>query len=367
MIKMSDGIAIKEAILEQKAQSTKKLSEKLAYVHEEVQDILQGNVKWQMEEYNNVFIPEPMYNRGYHYVSEVFKSYNNPRKRPKLLETLQLFEAANTAYDNYSYLVPEVIAERIYEAAYPHLVARQLLDLVTFTGSTYTIQKATADSVKAFIITELAQITPTTERYSEETVTPEKYGIRVELSTEMIEDARINIFPRHVRLCGEQFAKFENSRLTSIITTNGTAYTGAIPVTLLQILEMMTQINVNDWDADTVVMHPYQMRELMKTDEWRDAMGKYQASSGFVEGALRGQVSNLWGALDILVSSEMTAGTLIVMDRKVAGIIAQNRAITAKRYEDVQRDAQGCLVTQRLKGHIIWSDAVQVCTGYSSS
>lgn len=361
------GIAIKEAIIAEKQKSMQHLEEKLAYVHEEVQDILQNNINWQVDEYNNVFIPDPMYKRGYHYVTEAFRQYNNPRKKPKLTETLRLLETATTAYDNYSVLVPEVIAERIYEAAYPHLVSRQLLDLITFTGSTYTLQKATKDSVKAFIISEAAQILPTTERYTEETVTPEKYGIRVELTTEMIEDARINIFPRHVRLCGEQLAKFENSQLMSVITTNGTSYTGATPVTLLQILEMMTQINTNDWDADTIVMHPYQMRELMKTDEWKDSMGHYQASSAFVENALRGQVSNLWGALDILVSSEMTAGTLVMMDRKVAGIIAQNRAFTAKRYEDVQRDAQGYLVTQRLKAHVIWTDAVQVNASLSTS
>ena len=336
------------------------------YAKEEFESMRENNINWGSDEYTNVFVPDPFYRPGYRNVSEDLQKFDNPRRRPKLSE-ITLKEAATTSYDNYSYLVPEVIAERIYEAAYPHLVATQLLDLITFKGTTYTIQKGVEASVKAFIIDANTEIPEQMERFSEETVTPEKYGVRVELTTEMIEDSRVALFPRQVRLAGEALAKLTDTRVFSVITTNGTAFTGVQPVTLVQILEMLTQINAVDWDADTVVMHPYQMRELMKTDEWRSAAGRFQANSSFVENALRGQVMSLWGVLDILVSSHITAGTMVVMDRKVAGIIAQNRAITAKRYEDVQHDASGYLATQRLKGKLIWTDAVQVCDDFATS
>ena len=365
-----DGVAIKEAIIAEREKSKSRSQQILEYVHEETQDLLENRIRWNSDEYHNVFLPDPMYHHNYSYVTEEFKPYSRPSKKVALVEVrriLQEMGGATTSYDGYSYLVPEVIAERIYEAAFPHLVARQLLDLITFKGTTYTFQKGTEDSVSAFIISEAAEIPATTERYSEDTVTPEKYGTRVQLTTEMIEDARVNIFPRNVRLAGEALAKLENFQIMSVITTNGTSYSGAVPITLVQILEMMTQINAIDWDADTVVMHPYQMRELMKTDEWRDAAGRFQANSTWVENALRGQVMSLWGVLDILVSSEMTAGTFVMMDRKVAGIIAQNRAVTAKRYEDVQRDSQGYLATQRLKAKLIWTNAVQVCSDYATS
>ncbi|RLD10978.1 MAG: phage major capsid protein [Chlamydiae bacterium] len=351
--------SLKEKFLELQPSKDKR-EYMLEYAHEEIKNLMENNIRWTMDEYISVPIPDLFYEKHYKFISEDLKKFNNKR-------SITLQEAATTDYDNYAYLVPEVIAERIYEAAFPHLVARQLLDLVTFKGTTYTLQKGTKDSVKAFIINEGAEIPEQLERYTEETVKPEKYGVRVELTTEMIEDARVALFPRNVRLAGEAMAKLENTRIQNTIINSGTDYSGSAPITLVQILNMMTEINANDWDADTIVMHPYQMRELMKTDEWRSEAGRFQANSRFVEDALRGQVMRLWGVLDILVSSEMTAGTIIIMDRKIAGIIAQNRAITAKRYDDVQRDATGYLATQRLKAKIIWSDAVQVCDDFNSS
>nr|URC17157.1 MAG: major capsid protein [Lokiarchaeota virus Ratatoskr Meg22_1012] len=357
---MASIAEIKEQILALKPSKDKR-EYMLEYAIQEANDLIQNEIKWNSESYISVAIPEIFYNRYYEYISEDLKQFNDRRRKVKITE------AATTSYDNYSYLVPEVIAERIYEAAFPHLIGRQLFDLITFKGTTYTLQKGTKDSVSAFIISEYAEIPEQMERFTEETVTPEKYGVRVELTTEMIEDARVALFPRQVRLAGEAMAKLENTQLQNVMINNGTDYTGSQPITLVQILNMLTEINVQDWDADTIVMHPYQMRELMKTDEWRSAAGRFQANSQFVENALRGQVMNLWGVLDILVSSEMPAGTMIMLDRKVAGIIAQNRMITARRYDDTQRDAQGYLATQRLKGKIIWTDAVQICNDFATS
>lgn len=332
---------------------------------------LEDLFEWREEDYFNVPLPEDMYKNNYEFL---LKKYNNPREKVKksLFKELQelqeeYLESTTRGFDNYTYLVPEVIAERIYETAFPHLVARQLYDLITFKGTTYTLQKGVEDSIVAFDMTEGVEIEEVAERVTEETVTPEKYGVRIEVTTEMIEDARINIFPRYVRLAGEALAKFENQKLYNVLVAGGTSFAGAIPITLVQILDMITAINANDWDADTIVVHPYQWRELMKTDEWRDAAGRFQATSSYVEQQLRGQQMKLWGVLNVLVSSKCTAGTVLIMDRKVAALIAQNRFITSRRYDDVLRDAEGWLATERLKGKVVWSDAIEVGTGFSTS
>lgn len=311
------------------------------------------------------FIPDAMYGMDYETIlpenNKFIKEWYENRERPVLQEVM------TTAHDDYAYLVPEVIAERVYEAAFPNLFARQLLDLVVFKGTTYTIQKGVEDTIKAYTIGELIEPWATAERYTEETVTPEKYAVHVAMSEETIEDARIAILPRHIRLAGEALAKYENTKLYTVIKNGGTAYSGSNPITLRQILDMMTEINAADWEADTIVMHPYQYRDLMLTEEWRDSAGRYQANTPYVEGHLRGEKMNLWGTLNVIVSSTATAGTVVVMDRKVAGIIAQNRAITAKRYEDVLRDARGYLITERMKGKVIWSDTIQVGTGFGTT
>jgi len=311
----------------------------------------------------NIWIPDEMYKMEYKPVTTNLKEYYNPYT----IELPELREIMSRATDNYSYLVPEVIAERIYESAFPKLVARQLLELVTFKGTTYTLQKGVEDSIQATVISEGTAPPISEERFTEETVTPEKLGTRIEITQEAIEDARIDLLPRQIRLAGEALAKLENQRILNVITANGTSYSGSAPITLDQILDMITTIDAQGWEADTIVMHPYQYRELMKTDDWKDANDHYQANSSYVEQMLRGQKGRLWGMLDVLVTTTISAGTVIVIDRKVAGIIAQNRAITAKRYEDTIRDTSGYLVTERLKAKIIWSNAIVVGSGFSTS
>jgi len=311
----------------------------------------------------NVFVSKELYDPTYKPSNTKLQEFFNPYA----VNLPPLREAMSTATDSYSYLVPEVIAERIYEAAFPKLVARQLLDLLTFKGSTYTIDKAVEDSVQATVISEGAAPPISHERYTEETVTPEKLGTRIEITEEAIEDARVALFPRHVRLAGEALAKLENQRILNTIIAAGTDYSGSSPITLDQILDMITTIDSVGWESDTIVLHPYQYRELMKTQDWKDANDKYQANSSYVEQMLRGQKGRLWGMLDVVVTSTISAGTAIVMDRKRAGIIAQNRAITAKNYVDSIRDVRGYLVTERLKAKIIRSDAIVVCNDFSTS
>ena len=263
----------------------------------------------------------------------------------------QLANDAELSYGLESELVKQQLFDIIKEASIATRVGRELVGLVNLKkGTALDFILADKDSLKFRKVAEGSLIPVDTEAYTKVTVTPDKYGDRIAISTELQEDANWDVIKRNLRQAGREAGLKEDGIIFDALgdSTNGFpsetshGYTSAgTEVAIADIVGMAKLVRDNDYIPDTLVIHPEQLAELQQIDTFVEA-----DKVGNRETFTNGMVGKIFG-MKVITTSTVGASTAYLLDSKESGVLVVRRPLTVKTYEIPDRDSIGVSVTFR--------------------
>lgn len=272
-----------------------------------------------------------------------------------------LQQLAGTITTTVASLEPtEIIAKQIEEAARAALVAMQVVrvnrDLVGSPARSLIVGKR--GTVTANVVTEGSDIPLVNPTYTPYTITPQKYGIGVEITTEAIQSFQFDLINDWLAEAGYAMAKkIDTDILDEIRTASGVgSVSAAVNGTLAydDVVAAVTKVRSYNYDADTLIIHPDQASDLLKDTKFINA-----SAYGAREPLLNGEIGRFAG-VKVLVTTQCPSGTALVFDSKRACVVAVKRDLTVKRKELPERDAIGVYATQMLKAKVVNPEAICV-------
>ena len=340
------------------------------------------------------------------------------------MKTLE--ELANTVdTTSIAEMVPKVILDEVEEAARARRFGRNLIrindDLVRTKGRSIVIGRR--GTVTASDISEGEEVTASEITYTSNTITPTKSGCAVHITQEAIEGAELNLIRDSVTEAGIAIADKEDSDIikgllkytVDYATLSGAATTtisggllvyvdetesnltyvdyvdgkmvhaGACTVTYWQsshssdnftdaladgntwatsayenIASAVTEVKGRKWNPKFCVMHPDALGGMLKSTMFIDA-SKYGSNEPIVNGEI-GKIAGL----KVLVTTQMPAGTVIVVDPNRAAWMAVRRNLDMKRWDNPATDSIELYFYVEYGVSCTDTDAIQLITNITS-
>jgi len=260
----------------------------------------------------------------------------------------------------------EIIQRQIEEAARANLVAMQVVrvnrDLIGSPARSLIVGKR--GTITAAAVNEGATIALVNPTYTPATLTPTKFGVAVEITTEAINAFQFDLINDYLAEAGYAMAKYlDTAIVVAMEAQNVWDYAGAtVTATTTGVLayddvvSAVSAVRGQNWNPDTLVINPAQEQDLLKDTKFINA-----AAYGGREPLLNAEIGKFAG-LKVLVTSQVAAGSALVFDSKRAVTVALKRDMTVKRDELPARDAIGLYVTQMAAVAVINNTAGAVIT-----
>ncbi|HEU04801.1 MAG TPA: phage major capsid protein [Nitrosopumilus sp.] len=263
--------------------------------------------------------------------------------------------------DAESELIKQNLFAVIKDASISNAFGRQLVDVINMTqGSTLDFILADKNSTIVRQVSEGGEIPIDVEAYTKIQITPSKFGTRLAITKEMIEDSNWPLLERNLREVGRQMSiKETNLVFTSFNdSTNGFPSNAAHDITsastelgVSDITNAMSPVEAADYAPDVMALHPTQVNELRQLDTFvtADKVGDRRVFE-------MGWVGRIFG-LDTMISSLQTADTVHVFDKKEAGVLVIRRPMTVERWKEPLRDLENAAITQRMAARVLRATA----------
>jgi N4-gp56 family major capsid protein len=262
-----------------------------------------------------------------------------------------LQELAGTITTSVASLEPtEIIQRQIEEAARANLVAMQVVkvnrDLIGSPARSLIIGKR--GTITAAAVSEGSNITLVNPSYTPATVTPTKFGVAVEITTETINAFHFDVINDYLAEAGYAMAKYlDTAIVTAMEAQYAWNYSGATVTATTSgvlayddVVSAVAAVRGQNWNPDTILINPAQQQDLLKDTKFINS-----AAYGGREPLMNGEIGKFAG-LRVLVSTQVASGSAIVFDSAHAVVVAVKRDMTVKRDELPARDAVGLYVTQ---------------------
>jgi HK97 family phage major capsid protein len=256
-----------------------------------------------------------------------------------------------------SLLVPKTIYNTLIEAAKKKLLGRELAAIYVgpngVPGSSVDLNLVDADSMKVFRVAEGAVIPIDTPAYSSRNFKPVKYGVRPFITKEMIEDGKWDLLAHAIKVAGIEMAENENDLIETALGSAANTVAGGASVTIANLTRAMQYLEDSDYQPTDLIVGAEFLNDLRNIDTFVEA-NKF----GSNEMLKTGFVGNIFGMKVWYVGSTWTTTTGYVLDRAHAFGIVEKRPLTVDRYNRLEDDMVGAVITTRIKVDYIRDSAI---------
>ncbi len=264
------------------------------------------------------------------------------------------FASSSASTQTTSYLIPRTLLPEVMNAVRKKLILRGLAARIfgpsSIPGRTLVLPlqaELTANNALQVIqVAEGAEVPIVQSEWTSLTLTPVKYGARIGVTKEMMEDGIIDLLSYHAELAGYEFADNEESLIISALNTasnaagNDVANSNAtLPIS--DITESMQNLESGNYRPTHIICGVEVVNDLRNIDTFVEA-----DKSGVMD-PTKPLIGRIFG-MDVLVSNNVTAQLAYVIDANHAFVIAEKRPLTVERYSDAARDQGFVVVTQRV-------------------
>jgi len=261
------------------------------------------------------------------------------------------------------------IHDVVVEAAKPNLIGRQIIDTRTTTEALERFVKAKTSA--AYVGAEGGNVRISGERY--ETVDIQTNIIikdSVEWTREFAEDARWNVMNRQLEELGRSVAELETAKIIALyegiaaadLAGNAEIAGGAAVLSWSKVVEMWDAVEGENFEADTMFMHPKQVSQLFTATEFINS--QYIPSAG--ARLSRGEIGQAL-TMNVLKSSKCTNGKVHAVSKYPAGVLLIRRDITTDPWEDPRAGKFGIVAHERIGYGILRSKAVARGTNFKTT
>ena len=247
-----------------------------------------------------------------------------------------------------SLLIPRKIADLLVEEVEKALLPRELARMVhgpsNIPGSSIDVDLVTKESSVVFRLGEGAAIPLTNPTYESVNIKPVKYGTRILITREMMEDAKWNLLDHAVRMAGKRIAENETSLILTALDGATNVVSGGAAITVANITQAMNYLITNDYKPTDFIIGADVLMDLQNIDTFVEFQ-----KAGNTDMLTRGFLGNIYGMRVHLFSSQVgTATRAYVIDKDNAYDIAEKRPVSVERYDEPGNDMSGAIVTQRI-------------------
>jgi len=278
---------------------------------------------------------------------------------------------ASIPRDAQKLLIPEVIQEHILTIAEEQRIARSLCNPITITTDSYTWMRERG--FEAVEIEEGSEIPSRRGDYEKFVLKVKKIAVRPSITNEMIEDSKWDIMARNLDMATKAMARLEDRKIIHVMlmgVPNGSAITKGVGGIGEQVADHYIQMGdepengVLSWESiararvllrkefmtpNTMLINPTQMYDLLTGEG--DFIGSteraYMVLPEHIRNAMMTGVIGNIGGMSVIVSSEMTEGMALIFDRSEFMVFAERRPLMVEKYNDILRDMQDIVMTQR--------------------
>jgi len=276
---------------------------------------------------------------------------------PSLLTTGSTNTGANV-------LAPTMVYRSIQEAVRKRLVFRALAAVIIppseIPGPSIKITLQNPETMKVHKVAEGAEIPYDAETYAVRTLTPDKYGVNIGITKELIEDSLFSVVRLNAETAGYELADNEDSLVVSQLSAASTASSNdvananaTLPVT--DITEAMQNLEASNYRPTHMVIGAEVANDIRNLAAFHHA-----DQSGGVSSQDR-LIGTIFG-MNVIMSTQVSAKLAYVLDATKAFAIAEKRPVTLENYDDVSRDMRHVVATQRVAVGYLFSGAVSEIT-----
>jgi len=270
------------------------------------------------------------------------------------------FASATAGSSGGSQLIPRTLFSELVEDVKKNLVMRALASRVigpaSIPGSSMVMTLQTKDTMTVDRINQGGEVLMDVENYSALTITPRKYGIRIGITKEMIEDSQWDVMSMNVKTAAFELADNEDALIiTELDTASG--LTGGTQVANSNATLPLTDVTAAMQGLEEEYHVPTDMivgvevaNDLRNIDEFNNK--DYGDMS-----IMKRLVGRIWG-MNVIVSHNVTAQRAYIIDRDHAFVVVEKRPVTIERYFDAARDSNFAVVTQRVAASYLRPGAV---------
>lgn len=254
-----------------------------------------------------------------------------------------------------SYLIPKQLYGQLLMAVRKNMVFRALAAKVigpkSIPGSSLDFTEQEPESMGVYRVGAGAEVGLDAEKYSGFNMKPIKYGIRIKIPKEFIEDSQWDVMSLNIDTAGYELADNEEALIISTLNTgSGQSSAGGTQIansnaTLppSDITECMEGLWAENYTPTDFIVGTEVARDIMNTDIFTEA-GK----SG-VNDPSKGLIAIIF-KMKVWVSNNVSAKYAYILDRRFAFLGAEKRPVTIEKYFDAARDSSFAVATQR----IVW-------------
>jgi len=261
-------------------------------------------------------------------------------------------------------LAPTMVYRALQTAVRKGLVFRPLAALIIppseIPGPAVKVSLQDPETMHVFTIGEGAEIPFDHETYTQRTLTPVKYGMRIAITREMIEDSQFAVMALNAATAGFEMADNEDALVVAQLNSASTAASNDVAnsnttIAITDITEAMQNLEANNYTPTHIICGVEVVNDLRNIDSFHEA-----DKSGGVSPQDR-LIGTIFG-MNVLVSNNVSAKLAYVIDANKAFAIAEKRAITVENFPDYVRDMRNIVVTQRVAVGYLYAEATSEIT-----
>ena len=251
------------------------------------------------------------------------------------------------------------MVEEVFKAVLPRSEAAQYFGPAQIPGSSIDINLVTRNSMKVRRIAEGAEVHLDNATYTNVNFKPNKYGVNLRITSEMLEDSKWDLLKHNIQVAGRRLAENENSLIVTALDTASNTVAGGASITVANITRAMQYIEDVDYYSTTFAVGYSVLKDLRNLDLFTEA---YKA--GNTDMLEKGFLGNIFGMKVYKVSTNagMTTTSSYIFDNAQAYGIAEKRPVSVENFDLPTFDLRAAIVTQRIDVQALRSEAIAKIT-----
>jgi len=193
-------------------------------------------------------------------------------------------------------------------------------------------------------------------------VKPKKYGVRLPITDEMMEDGHWNLLQRSVTLAGYKVARKQDSLIIDTIDANaGNTTSGGATLTVANITAAMQNLEDNAYTPTDMIIGTEVANDIRNIDVFvrADASGVTNPSKSLI-GRIYGM--NVWVSNNLGKGNVSSKKYAYVIDRNHSFLVAEKRAVTLRPFDEWWKDTRNEVLSFRFAARYLRANATAKIT-----
>lgn len=264
-------------------------------------------------------------------------------------------------------LIPRKIHDTLIEEVDKNLIPRSEAAIYfgpsEIPSSSIDVDTVTPNEMDVRIVAEGAEIPIDQSAYESFNLKPQKWGVALRITREMLEDSKWNLLQHNIKVAGKRFAEKETELIISDALQSGTnTVTGGAAITIANITRAMQYLEDEDYTPTTLFIGSEVLNDLRNIDTFVEA-----DKAGNRDMLERGYKGVIYGLNVIRFSTNAAPSSTYskyayVTDKLHAYVIAEKRPVTIENFEMPVYDMSAASITQRIKIRYLRADAITKIT-----